>query len=144
MPLNQTAIKVGTAFIDTALSSQPSEYRLHIVRSITDTHLAAEHISSGNMRTFPIDKLKALTPVPGYPDAESNLDCLVGRTVAMALVNGTRVVGVVTAVRYHEVPITLAGDDATEPSRQVRTIELDRSGSTEYQWAEIQTIQEQS
>jgi hypothetical protein len=141
MPMNQSSITLGATFIDTALSSQPAEYRIHQVERITEDHVVALHIASDSLRTFPIkgDALKHLTPVPNFPDVLANLDCLVGRKVRMDLKNGGSLTGTVTAVRYTTMDCEMLGKES-QTLRQVQSVEIDHSGTTRYTWPEIQKI----
>lgn len=139
--LNPAAIRLGTTFTDTKLSSQPVEYRIHTVERITDDHIVAKHIASGNMRTFPLsaDVMKGLDPVPNFPDVQSNLDCMVGRKVKANLKNGGRITGIVTAIRYQVIEVVL-DNGQRQDLRQVQSIELDHSGATSYCWNELDVI----
>ena len=142
MPLNPNTVKLGSTFTDNKLSSQPVEYRIHQVERITDEHIVARHIASGNMRTFPLSGavMKGLDPVPNVPDVQSNLDCMVGKKVALGLRNGGRITGTVTAIRYQGLDCVLFDDDQAQQLRQVQSIELDHSGATSYHWNEVQKI----
>ena len=142
MPLNPNTVKLGSTFTDNKLSSQPVEYRIHQVERITDEHIVARHIASDNLRTFPLSNavMKGLDPVPNVPDVQSNLDCMVGKRVQLALRNGGRITGVVTAVRYQDLDCLMLDDTHGHNLKQVQSIELDHSGSTCYHWNEVQKI----
>jgi hypothetical protein len=130
-------LREGVKFIDPGLLSSPAEYRLHRVTKIGTDEMEAVHLASGNLRRFALEPevLGKLQAIDGRPSATATMDGLVGERVKIVLVNATSVTGIVTAVRYHEVPI----DGGRH--RSPREIELDRSGTTSYQWHEIKTIE---
>lgn len=126
----------GIKFHDPGLLSSPPEYRVHKVTKVGAEHMEAVHMASGNVRRFPLetDVLGPLQVIEARPTAVATLDGMIGDRVKIVLVNGTSLTGVVTAIRYHEVPID--GSRLRAP----KEIELDRSGTTSYAWAEITQI----
>lgn len=135
--LSEAAQKKGIKFIDAGLTSQPRHYCVHIINEVNEDNIIAKHVASGSDRTFSRTDtgLKNLNPITSIPDVQSNLDCLVGEKVRVALSFGATITGTVTAIFYKV--ILLDGEELN----QVSDIEIDRSGSTRYAWSEVESIQ---
>lgn len=134
--MHDSEVKVGTKFVDEILTSQPEEYRIHVITRVMKDTFKARHIATTNERTFARaeEVLDNLSIVPNMPTLFADLDPLVGEKVRVELVDGGSLKAIITAVRYGEIVI---GD---KTMRYVAGVELDRSGSTTYTLAEIAKI----
>lgn len=133
MRLNEIA--PGVKFHDERLTSQPKEYRIHIVRTVDLDAFTAEHVASGNVRRFGMNE-EVTAPLRRVPPVllRADLDDLIGEKVRIWLSDGGNLGGRITAIRYHDVDI------AGMPSREVASIEIDRSGATSYPMRDISRI----
>ena len=131
-------VAVGLKFVDHNLTSQPEEYRVHVVTKVKLKQFTARHVASGSVRTFEKtpEALDGFELVPYGPILASNLDCFVGERVYVELNDGSAMKATVTAIRYAE--ILLAG----LVRKYVAGIEFDRSGSTTYSPSQIASIVE--
>ena len=131
------SIKPGMKFIDSRMTSQPKEYRVHRVVSVDNDaeRFTAEHIATGLPRTFGMgpDVLAPLIEI-GKPVVMANLDGLIGEKVRIGLTDGGTLHGLITAIRYHEIDL-----DGVK-ARSVSEVEIDHSGATSYKWGEIASI----
>lgn len=137
--MKPSEVSVGIRFRDNGLTSQPEEYRIHLIESVDDAggRFRAKHLGSGNSRDFSLsdDALKGLEKCSSTIVAVANLDAMVGRRVVLTLTDGGKLHGKVTAVRYTVIEFH------PNPIRIPKEIELDRSGSTAYRPNEIKKIE---
>ena len=137
--MKPTDVRIGAKFVDPKLTSNPPQYRLHIVRSVADGKFTAEHVASGSVRTFSTEpdtlaQLQLVNPLGCFVD----LDALVGERVRLDLTDGGSLGGRVTAVVYYTVEV--AGVSGLAVAREVKAIELDRSGGSTYPMREIARV----
>lgn len=135
MPIPQHLRKPGTKFTDTSFKA-PDHRRVFTVEAVLDEgkRLQARSVALGTKRFVNADD-DGLRPVPTFPDLHSNLDCLVGEKVRMHLCDGGTAHGVVTGVIYSSMDID------GKAYRQIKSIELDRSRSTTWEWSEVFRIE---
>lgn len=132
-------VKVGAKFRDPKLKSSPPHYRIHVVRDVQVDKFTAEHVASGNTRTFGLNP-EVVSELEAMPPAicVANLDDLVGERVRLELVDGGNLGGRVTAVTYHEIEFVAVGERTK--FREVVALELDRTGASTYPLRDIRRI----
>jgi hypothetical protein len=135
--LRRDNVLPGIRFRDPNLRGYSEEYRTLEIIDTDDKVFRARHLASGRTQTYQLDTevLQGLEPIGSFPDGNADLDCLLGETVRLFLVDGGRISGEISAVTYYSVKV----DD--EEIRQVKEVELDRSGSNRYLFHEIKSIE---
>jgi len=122
----------------------PDHRRIFVIESFEpadggDTLLSLRSVS-GEQQHTELASSKYVSKVRTLPDLHADADCLVGHKARIHHHSGSAFVGLITGVTYTEVAISSV-DGPKVSSRQVDSIELDRSGSNTWEWATINHIE---